>query len=59
MLNVSALKLYRTLIQRNRKSSIKSEVIRHTVLSLILIIPVIIASFIEAYISGGLICLYQ
>ncbi|MBR3672938.1 MAG: stage II sporulation protein M [Clostridia bacterium] len=59
MLNVSALRLYRTLIQKNREMSIKGEVARHTLLCLFLIIPLIFASLVEAYISSSLICLYH
>ena len=59
MLNVSALRLYRTLIQKEKTASIKSEILRHTALCLILIVPLIIASLVETYISCGLICLYR
>lgn len=59
MLNVSALKLYRTLIKDNKGIGIKGEIARHTLLCLILIIPMVIASFIEAFISSGLICMYH
>ncbi len=55
MLNVSSLKLYRTLIKKDRNSSIKQELIRHTILSLILIIPVILIAIISSYISSSLI----
>lgn len=55
MLSVSALKLYRTLIKTNTKYSIKEEVVRHTLLCLMLAIPLLIASFIEAYISSTFI----
>lgn len=54
MLNVSSLKMYRTLIQKNRKKSIKQEFVRHTVLCIILILPIIIASIISSYISSTL-----
>ena len=59
MLNVSALKLYRTLVRTDKNSNVKQEIIRHTILCLILIIPLILAAFIEAYISSGLISLYN
>lgn len=59
MLNVSALKLYRTLIKENKNSNVKTELIRHTILCLVLIIPLIIASLVESYISSSLICLYN
>ena len=59
MLNVSALKLYKTLVKDSKNKSIKSEIIRHTMLCIVLIIPLIIASVIEAYLSSSLICLYN
>ena len=59
MLNVSALKLHRTLVKEDKTTSVKDEIIRHTILCILLIIPLIIASLIEAYISSSLICLYN
>nr|MBP3681093.1 hypothetical protein [Clostridia bacterium] len=59
MLNVSALKLYRTLIKENKNSNVKTELIRHTTLCLVLIVPLIVASLVEVYISSSLICLYN
>lgn len=59
MLSVSALNLYRTLVKDNKKASVKGEIIRHTALCFILIIPLVIASYVEAYVSSSLICLYN
>jgi len=59
MLNVSALKLYRTLIRTDKNGDIKQEIIRHSILCLILIIPLILSAFIEAYVSSGLLSLYK
>ena len=59
MLNVSSLGLYRTLIKVNKSSTVKGEIIRHTILCIILIIPLMVASLIEAYISSGLMRLYN
>ncbi len=59
MLNVSALKLHRVLLKERKDNNIKNEIIRHTMLCIVLIIPLIFASFVEAYISSGLICLYK
>ena len=57
MLNVSALKLYRAIIKENKTTSVKSEILRHSVLCLILTVPLVVASVIEAYVSSSLICL--
>jgi len=59
MLCVSALKSYRNLIGINKKLTIKQEIIRHTLFCAFLIIPIIVATLIETYISTGLICLYS
>ena len=59
MLIVSALKLYRSLIKENKNVNIKQEILRHTILCLILIIPFVLASLIETYISTNLLCLYN
>ncbi|MBR2786939.1 MAG: stage II sporulation protein M [Clostridia bacterium] len=59
MMNVSALKLYRTIIKNSKGANVKGEVARHTALCCTLIIPLVIASFIEAYISSSLICMYN
>ena len=59
MLSVSALKLYRMLIKNSKGVSVKGEIIRHTMLCLILTIPMIIASFIETFVSSSLICMYH
>lgn len=59
MLNVSALKLYRALIKENKNVSVKQEIKRHTMFCLILIIPLILASLIETYISSSLIFMYK
>lgn len=56
MLNVSSLKLYRALIKRNRTVNIKKEFVRHTLLCLVLIIPIIMASIISSFFSSNLIC---
>lgn len=58
MLNVSALNLYRVLVGKNNKCGIKQELIRHTSLCLILIIPIIIASFVGGFISNNLVFYY-
>lgn len=59
MLSVSALKLYRTLIRIDNNTNIKHEIFRHTVLCIILVFPLILAAFIESYISSGLISFYN
>lgn len=55
MLNVSSLKLYRVLIKKDRTVSIKHELIRHTALCVVLIIPIILAAIISGFVSSNLI----
>lgn len=59
MLSVSALKLYRTLVKHSTTTTVKQEISRHTAVCVILIIPLILASCIETYISTWLLCLYN
>ena len=58
MLNVSALKLYRSIIKESKNNSVKGEIMRHTMLCMILIIPMLIASLIETYFSCSLIYMF-
>lgn len=58
MLNVSALNLYRVLIGKTKRTSIKQELIRHTSMCIILIFPIIIAALIGGFISNNLVLSY-
>lgn len=50
-LGVSSLKLYKSIIKDKRKENIKLEIIRHTVISIFMIIIMIMSSVIENIIS--------
>lgn len=50
-LAVSGIKLYKSVIKDKRRENIKIEILRHTLFSLIILIFMIVASFIEVYIS--------
>ncbi len=58
MLCVSALKLYRVIVKDDKNTSVKQDVIRHTMFCLILLIPLGIASLIEAYVSTELLMFF-
>lgn len=58
MLNVSALNLYRVLIGKEKRTSIKQELIRHTSMCIFLIFPIIIAALIGGFISNNLVISY-
>lgn len=55
MLNVSSLNVYRTLIRKDKSSSIRQEMIRHTLLCIILSIPIMLIVTISCYISSEMI----
>lgn len=53
-LAVSGIKLYKSIVKDKRKENIKGEIIRHTLFSLMILVVLIIASFIETYLSSNL-----
>ncbi len=53
-LSVSGIKLYKSIMKDKRKENIKGEIIRHTLFSLMILGILIVASFIETYLSSGL-----
>ncbi len=55
MLNVSSLKLHRILIKKERNTNIKQELIRHTALCAILVVPIIFATLISCFVSSNLL----
>ncbi len=57
MLCVSSLKLYRTIVKDSKNTSVKGEVIRHTALCCVLVVPLLVAACVEAFFSSNLICL--
>lgn len=54
-MGVSSIKLYRAIINDRRKENIKIEIIRHTIISLIMLGVLIVSSFIENEISINLL----
>lgn len=50
-IGVSSIKLYKSIIQDKRKQNIKIEIIRHTVISFIMVILMVLAACIENMIS--------
>ena len=55
MLNVSSINLYRCLIKKDKGVNLKKEIIRHTILCIILIIPVILVGVISSFVSSSLL----
>lgn len=55
ILGVSSIKLYKSIVKDRRKENIKPAIIRHTILSLIILIALIMSSIIKIGISYRLI----
>lgn len=56
-LAVSGIKLYKSITKDKRKENIKVAILRHTIFSLIILLCLVLASFIETYISSNLFML--
>lgn len=54
---VSCIKLYKSIMKDKRRENIKLEIIRHTVISIILLLCLVVASLVEVYISTNLFML--
>lgn len=54
-IGVSSIKLYKSIIADRRKENIKIEIVRHTVISLLMLVVLIFSSFIENKISVNLL----
>ena len=60
ILTVAGVKLYKNIIKNRRRDNIKNEIIKYIMLTIVVVILNIIASFIEGYISSNiLIYLYK
>lgn len=54
---VSCMKLYKSIMKDKRKENIKIEILRHTIISLILLVFLVLATLIEVYVSTNLLML--
>ena len=54
---VSCIKLYKSIIKDKRRENIKIEIIRHTLMSIMLLVILVMASLVEVYISSNLLML--
>lgn len=54
-LAVSGIKLYKSIMKDKRRENIKVEIIRHTIISIILFFILCISSLIEVYVSTNLL----
>ena len=51
-LGVSSIKLYKSIIQDKRKENIKIEIIRHCIISILMLLILILSSLVDAFISA-------
>lgn len=57
-LAVSGMKLYQSIMKDKRKENIKTEIVRHTLFSLLILGLLFVAALVETYISSNLLMLY-
>ena len=51
------MEFYKSIVKEKKKDNIKTEIFRHTISSILIIILLVLSSFIEAYFSSGLLSL--
>lgn len=56
-MTISCMKLYKSIMKDRRRENIKIEIIRHTLISIVLSLFLVVASLIESYASTNLLML--
>lgn len=56
-MTISCMRLYKSIMKDKRRENIKIEIIRHTLISIVLGLLLVLAAFIEAYVSTNLLML--
>ena len=56
-LAVSGIRLYKSIVKDKRKENIKGKIVKHTMFSVMMLIFLVIASFLETYLSTNLFML--
>jgi hypothetical protein len=56
-MTISCIRLYKSIMKDKRRENIKLEIVRHTIISIILFIFLSISSLIETYISTNILML--
>lgn len=54
-LGVSGMNLYKSIMKDKRRENIKTEIYRHTIFSVMILVLLVISAFIETYISSPLL----
>ena len=53
---VSGLQLYKAIIKDKRKENVKLEIYRHTILTFVMYLVLVLSSILEVYVSANLVC---
>lgn len=56
-MTISCIKLYKSIMKDKRRENIKIEIVRHTIVSIILFVLLVVASLIEVYVSTNILML--
>ena len=56
-MTISCIKLYKSIMKDRRRENVKIEIIRHTLISIMLGLLLVLAAFIESYLSTNLLVL--
>lgn len=56
-LAVSGIRLYKSIVKDKRKENVKGKIVKHTMFSIMMLIFLMIASFLETYLSSNLFML--
>ena len=56
-MTISCMKLYKSIMKDRRRENIKLEIIRHTLISIMLSLLLVVASLVESYVSTNLLML--
>ena len=56
-MTISCIKLYKSIMKDKRRENIKLEIIRHTIISIVLFLLLCISSLIEVYVSTNILML--
>ena len=56
-MTISCIKLYKSIMKDRRRENIKIEIVRHTIVSIILFVLLVVASLIEVYVSTNILML--
>lgn len=56
-MTISCMKLYKSIMKDKRRENIKLEIIRHTLISIVLSLLLVVSSLVESYVSTNLLML--